>query len=46
MESEEEDEDVALNDNEEDNNDYLGSEDEMDIDSPDRVTLDIWKDTR
>ena len=46
VESEEEDEDVALDDNEEDEDDYLGSEDEMDIDSPDRVTLDVWKDTR
>ena len=46
IESEEEDEDVALDDNEEDKDDYLGSEDKIDINLPDRITLDIQKDTR
>ena len=41
MELEEEDEDIALDDNEEDKDNYLGSKDEIDINSPDRVTLNV-----
>ena len=46
IELEEEDKDIAFDNNKEDNNNYLGSKDKIDIDSPDYVTLDVQKDTR
>ena len=45
-ESEKEDEDIILNNNKEDKDNYLGSKDEIDIDLPDYITLDIQKDIR
>ena len=45
IELEKEDEDIALDNNKEDNNNYLGSKDEIDIDLPDYITLDVQKDT-
>ena len=44
-ELEEEDEDIALNDNKEDKDDYLGSEDKIDIDLSNYITLNVQKDT-
>ena len=41
MELEEEDEDIALDDNEEDKDNYLGSKDKIDIDLPDYITFNI-----
>ena len=44
-ELEKEDKDIILNNNEEDKDNYLGSEDEIDIDLPDYITLNVQKDT-
>ena len=44
-ELEKEDEDIILDDNKEDKDNYLGSEDEIDINSPNRITFNVQKDT-